>query len=54
MLFITLATTSGVGAPLTIDAEAFKTAAGDVEGALRQICHKVHGYGDVAVGARKA
>ena len=33
-----------LGAPLTIDAEAFKTASGDVESALRLICSKVHGY----------
>src|SRR5579863_3928935 len=33
-----------LGAPLTIDAEAFKTAAGDLESALRQICDKVHAY----------
>ena len=39
-----------LGAPLTIDADAFKTAAGDVEGSLRLICQKVHAYGDVAVG----
>jgi len=36
-----------LGAPLTIDADAFKTASGDVEGALRLICEKVHAYGDV-------
>jgi 3-hexulose-6-phosphate synthase/6-phospho-3-hexuloisomerase len=36
-----------LGAPLTIDADAFKTAAGDVEGALRLICKKVHAYGSV-------
>ncbi len=36
-----------LGAPLTIDADAFKTAAGDVEGALRVICEKVHAYGGV-------
>src|SRR5918993_2925244 len=40
-----------LGAPLTIDADAFKTASGDVEGSLRMICEKVHGYGDVVVGA---
>src|SRR5215213_801177 len=34
-----------LGAPLTIDADAFKTASGDVEGSLRMICDKVHGYG---------
>jgi 3-hexulose-6-phosphate synthase/6-phospho-3-hexuloisomerase len=39
-----------LGAPLTIDADAFKTADGDLEGSLRLICEKVHGYGDVAVG----
>jgi len=39
-----------LGAPLTIDPRSFKTAAGDVEGALRLICEKVHGYGDVKVG----
>ncbi|MDH3584005.1 MAG: orotidine 5'-phosphate decarboxylase [Phycisphaerae bacterium] len=39
-----------LGAPLTIDAEAFKTAAGDVEGSLRLICDRVHAYGDVPVG----
>src|SRR3954469_3555620 len=39
-----------LGAPLTIDADAFKTASGDVEGSLRMICEKVHGYGEVRVG----
>jgi 3-hexulose-6-phosphate synthase len=33
-----------LGAPLTIDADAFKTASGDVEGSLRLICDKVHAY----------
>lgn len=36
-----------LGAPLTIDADAFRTADGDVEASLRLICEKVHGYGDV-------
>jgi 3-hexulose-6-phosphate synthase/6-phospho-3-hexuloisomerase len=36
-----------IGAPLAIDAHAFRTAAGDLEGALRLICEKVHAYGDV-------
>lgn len=36
-----------LGAPLTIDAEAFRTAAGDVESSLRLICERVHAYGDV-------
>ena len=39
-----------LGAPLTVDADAFKTASGDLEGSLRLICQKVHGYGDVKVG----
>ncbi|HEX3726960.1 MAG TPA: orotidine 5'-phosphate decarboxylase / HUMPS family protein [Pirellulales bacterium] len=42
-----------LGAPLTIDAEAFKTASGDVEGSLRLICDKVHAYGDVPVGKKR-
>ncbi len=33
-----------LGAPLTIDADSFKTAAGDVESVLRMICEKVHAY----------
>jgi 3-hexulose-6-phosphate synthase len=41
-----------LGAPLVIDADAFKTASGDVEDSLRMICEKVHSYGDVAVGER--
>ena len=36
-----------LGAPLTIDADAFKTADGDLESSLRMICEKVHAYGDV-------
>ena len=32
-----------LGAPLTIDADAFKTADGDLEGSLRLICDAVHG-----------
>ncbi len=39
-----------LGAPLTIDADAFKTADGDLESSLRLICEKIHGYGDVPVG----
>ena len=39
-----------LGAPLTIDADAFKTASGDVESSLRLICDRVHAYGDVKVG----
>ena len=36
-----------LGAPLTIDADAFKTASGDLESKLRLICERVHAYGDV-------
>ena len=39
-----------LGAPLTIDADAFRTADGDLESSLRMICEKVHAYGDVKVG----
>lgn len=42
-----------IGAPLAIDANSFQTAAGDVEGVLREICAKVHGYGDVPVGKER-
>jgi 3-hexulose-6-phosphate synthase len=31
-----------LGAPLTIDADAFKTAEGDLEGSLRMICRAIH------------
>ncbi|TWT73235.1 orotidine 5'-phosphate decarboxylase / HUMPS family protein [Allorhodopirellula solitaria] len=31
-----------LGAPLTIDADAFRTASGDLEGSLRMICEAVH------------
>jgi 3-hexulose-6-phosphate synthase len=40
-----------LGAPLTIDADAFKTASGNLEDSLRLICEKVHSYGDVRIGA---
>jgi 3-hexulose-6-phosphate synthase/6-phospho-3-hexuloisomerase len=41
-----------LGAPLTIDADAFKTASGDLESSLRLICDKVHSYGDIPVGKK--
>jgi 3-hexulose-6-phosphate synthase/6-phospho-3-hexuloisomerase len=31
-----------LGAPLTVDANAFKTASGDLEGVLREICSRIH------------
>ncbi len=36
-----------LGAPLAIDADAFKTATGDLESSLRLICDTVHAYGIV-------
>jgi 3-hexulose-6-phosphate synthase len=39
-----------LGAPLTIDADSFKTAEGDLESMLRLICEKVHAYRDIPVG----
>ncbi|MBI4660494.1 MAG: orotidine 5'-phosphate decarboxylase [Verrucomicrobia bacterium] len=42
-----------IGAPLAIDPHSFQTAAGDVEGMLREICAKVHAYGDVPVGKER-
>src|SRR3954465_15890129 len=38
-----------LGAPLVIDADAFRTADNNVEDSLRLICEKVHGFGDVPV-----
>lgn len=38
-----------LGAPLTIEADAFKAAGGDIAAKLRMICEKIHGYGDVFV-----
>ena len=42
-----------IGAPLAVDADAFRTADGNLEGSLRIICDRVHGYGDVPVGKAK-
>jgi 3-hexulose-6-phosphate synthase len=36
-----------IGAPLAIDAHAFRTASGDLESSLCLICEKVHAYGDI-------
>lgn len=33
-----------LGAPLTIDADSFKTASGNLEDKLRLVCQKVHAY----------
>ena len=37
-----------LGAPLTIDADSFKTASGNFEDKLRLVCEKVHAYGDIS------
>src|SRR5690606_19695494 len=36
-----------LGAPLTVDADAFKTASGNLEDSLRLICDTIHAYGNV-------
>jgi 3-hexulose-6-phosphate synthase/6-phospho-3-hexuloisomerase len=36
-----------LGAPLTIDADAFKTADGNLEASLRLICEAIHAYKSV-------
>src|SRR6185437_16714319 len=33
-----------LGAPLTVDANSFKTASGDLGSMLREICARVHAY----------
>ena len=38
-----------LGAPLTIDADSFKTASGNLADKLRLICDRVHAYGDAAI-----
>src|SRR5712671_3525830 len=38
-----------LGAPLTIDADAFRTADGNLEESLRLICNAIHAYGDVVI-----
>lgn len=38
-----------LGAPLTIDADSFKTASGNLEEKLRLICSRVHAYGDIPI-----
>jgi 3-hexulose-6-phosphate synthase len=42
-----------LGAPLVIDADAFRTADNNVEESLRLICEKVHSFGEVPVHHRK-
>jgi 3-hexulose-6-phosphate synthase len=42
-----------LGAPLTIDANSFKTASDNLENKLRLVCDRVHAYGDILVGSGK-
>lgn len=42
-----------LGAPLTIEADSFKTSAGDLETMLRTICEKVHAHRMSAIGDRR-
>ncbi|MEM8489014.1 MAG: orotidine 5'-phosphate decarboxylase / HUMPS family protein [Bacteroidota bacterium] len=41
-----------VGAPLAIEPDAFKSAGGDVALVLKEICDRVHAFGDVAITPR--
>jgi 3-hexulose-6-phosphate synthase/6-phospho-3-hexuloisomerase len=36
-----------LGAPLTIDADSFKTASGNLEDKLRLVCRQIHAYRDI-------
>ena len=40
-----------IGAPLAVDAHAFRAASGDVEGILREICTRVHAFGKETTGS---
>ncbi len=40
-----------IGAPLAVDAHAFRAASGDVEGILREICARVHAFGKETTGS---
>ncbi len=42
-----------LGAPLAIDADAFRAADGDLEASVRMICEHVHAFGDVPIHPRK-
>jgi 3-hexulose-6-phosphate synthase/6-phospho-3-hexuloisomerase len=38
-----------IGAPLVIDSDSFHTAAGDLDAVLREICDRVHAYGNIQI-----
>ena len=40
-----------IGAPLAVDAHAFRAASGDVEGILREVCARVHAFGKETTGS---
>ena len=40
-----------IGAPIAVDAHAFRAASGDVEGILREICARVHAFGKGTTGS---
>ena len=40
-----------IGAPIAVDAHAFRAASGDVEGILREICARVHAFGKGVIGS---
>ena len=40
-----------IGAPIAVDAHAFRAASGDVEGILREICARVHAFGKGRTGS---
>ena len=40
-----------IGAPIAVDAHAFRAASGDVEGILRDICARVHAFGKETTGS---
>ena len=42
-----------LGAPLTIDANSFKTASGNLEDKLRLVCSQIHAYGDIPATSRR-
>ena len=42
-----------LGAPLAIDADAFRTAGDGLEAKLRFICERVHAYGDIPINPRR-
>jgi len=41
-----------LGAPLTIDADSFKTASGKLEDKLRMVCDRVHAYGEIKIATK--